>query len=569
MNTGENKGKMTGQIENNNEWRNCIIKYTVSSIVFLIVCILLYNIISNPGSATYNTSKYFFVYMFPLVMIFAILLNLVSHENNRRPFLEMFGAFVILGAVVYYYALSTGYDLNITGTFNYLLLTAIILIALALVYNLLINYLSKLKGWPGFVADLLFYLPCALYDFWVYLLEQFQLTPVAIYGFIILEVLLIVLYFFLPNLSNYMIGTNDSLLLVKNVTPLNKGKQIIATSSMLKVKPSTEQQQMGIHEPYFPRNYAISFWVFVNNQSPSNYHYSRESQILNYGYLDKNGMYQVKPLVTYYGGGNVTDQPMERNKFVFYYVNYKDIALEEKLQDMDQKLENEITVMQKKLADYAVLVANHTLTEQESQELQQEVASLEKYKEKLTNTKQIKSVNKNIEQLNTAIQTKSLTTDQVNDLKHSITIEEGKLDIMRNDAHYIDDELDFLNKDSYNSMKDTFYPVSMPSQKWNQVVLNYSDNKVDLFINGQLERTFRLSGENASTKDTTIQSFIPQYSDLDTITIGDEFGVDGAVCNVEYYKRPLTSEQIAFQYNIFANSNPPVPREKKEQNSAQ
>ena len=129
MNTGENKGKMTGQIENNNEWRNCIIKYTVSSIVFLIVCILLYNIISNPGSATYNTSKYFFVYMFPLVMIFAILLNLVSHENNRRPFLEMFGAFVILGAVVYYYALSTGYDLNITGTFNYLLLTAIILIA--------------------------------------------------------------------------------------------------------------------------------------------------------------------------------------------------------------------------------------------------------------------------------------------------------------------------------------------------------------------------------------------------------------------------------------------------------
>ena len=129
--------------------------------------------------------------------------------------------------------------------------------------------------------------------------------------------------------------------------------------------------------------------------------------------------------------------------------------------------------------------------------------------------------------------------------------------------------LDFLNKDSYNSMKDTFYPVSMPSQKWNQVVLNYSDNKVDLFINGQLERTFRLSGENASTKDTTIQSFIPQYSDLDTITIGDEFGVDGAVCNVEYYKRPLTSEQIAFQYNIFANSNPPVPREKKEQNSAQ
>jgi hypothetical protein len=77
-------------------------------------------------------------------------------------------------------------------------------------------------------------------------------------------------------------------------------------------------------------------------------------------------------------------------------------------------------------------------------------------------------------------------------------------------------------------------------------VLNYNRNIVDLFINGVLERTFTMSGD------------MPVYNDLDTITVGDDSGLKGGICNVVYYKHPLSKEQIVTSHNTKMNSNPPV-----------
>lgn len=578
MNKGENTNynflkRFTSSDMQDDEFRNCVIKYSITTVVFVIVCIVLYNIISNPSRANYNVEKYFFLYMFPLLMIFAILLNISSNQNNRRPFLEIFGAFVVFAIVIYYYTLSTGVNVDLSGTTNILLIIAIALVGLAILYNVLVAYLSRLKGWPGFVAELIFYLPCVLYDFWLYLLEQFQLTPIAIYGFIFIEIILILLYIYLPSLSKYIVGTDNSLLLVKNVTPLNKGKQVIATSSMLKQKPSADQIQMGLDEPFYLRNYAISLWVFVNNQTPSNYNYSRESQILNYGYLDKDNLYQVKPMITYYGGGNISDQPMERNKFVFYFVNYKDLELENEIELMNKKITQNIAVTQEKINNYNTLLNSTELSDSEITDMQNIMKGLEAYKNKLTNTHKMNTVSQQIAQLKTAIKNKKLTPNQRRDLKNSLGSSNKELTMLQNDDFFVKEQLDFLNKEEYDTMKYTFYPVSMESQKWNQIVLNYSDNKVDLCINGNLERTFYLAGENIPNPQVTrqdgIYNFIPKYSDLDTITVGDEFGIDGAVCNVEYFKQPLTPEQISFNYNIYADKNPPIPRREKDKNDLQ
>ena len=73
---------------------------------------------------------------------------------------------------------------------------------------------------------------------------------------------------------------------------------------------------------------------------------------------------------------------------------------------------------------------------------------------------------------------------------------------------------------------------------------------MELFINGTLERTFVM------TKD------MPQYNDLDQITIGEENGLDGAICNITYYRHPLTPEQIALSYNSTSLSNLPIPRKR-------
>jgi len=75
---------------------------------------------------------------------------------------------------------------------------------------------------------------------------------------------------------------------------------------------------------------------------------------------------------------------------------------------------------------------------------------------------------------------------------------------------------------------------------------NYFESKVDLYINGNLERTFYFANN------------IPDYSPMDKILLGSDNGVTGAICNVTYNKTPLTSEQIATLYNTNYFKNPPI-----------
>jgi hypothetical protein len=93
---------------------------------------------------------------------------------------------------------------------------------------------------------------------------------------------------------------------------------------------------------------------------------------------------------------------------------------------------------------------------------------------------------------------------------------------------------------------DTSYDIELTSQKWNHLFFNYHSNSVDLFVNGILERTYDMNGK------------IPQYGPLDIMTVGEEGGLDGAICNVTYYKNEQTKFQITNMYNLLMNKNPPI-----------
>jgi len=93
---------------------------------------------------------------------------------------------------------------------------------------------------------------------------------------------------------------------------------------------------------------------------------------------------------------------------------------------------------------------------------------------------------------------------------------------------------------------DAKYELSIPNQKWNLISFNYFDTKVDLYINGNLERTYTFSDN------------IPQYSPEDLVKLGKDNGLNGAICNVSYNKKPLTSTEISTAYNINYMNNPPI-----------
>jgi hypothetical protein len=83
-------------------------------------------------------------------------------------------------------------------------------------------------------------------------------------------------------------------------------------------------------------------------------------------------------------------------------------------------------------------------------------------------------------------------------------------------------------------------------QKWNNIIINYSGGTLDIFLNGELVKS------NIGV--------VPYYT-LDNLTIGENGGIEGGICNVVYFRKPLTTTNIYFLYNMVKKRSPPVLNE--------
>jgi hypothetical protein len=89
------------------------------------------------------------------------------------------------------------------------------------------------------------------------------------------------------------------------------------------------------------------------------------------------------------------------------------------------------------------------------------------------------------------------------------------------------------------------HTISNQGQKWNNIVINCNSTIIDIFMNGNLEKTFYLQEPL-------------DYTNSGTITLGSNDGLDGAICNIMYYNTPLTKTEIANNYNMLMLNNPPI-----------
>jgi len=80
-------------------------------------------------------------------------------------------------------------------------------------------------------------------------------------------------------------------------------------------------------------------------------------------------------------------------------------------------------------------------------------------------------------------------------------------------------------------------------QKWNNIIINYSGGVLDIFLNGELVKS------NIGV--------VPYYT-LDNLTIGENNGIEGGICNVVYFSHPLTTTNMYYLYNMVKNETPPL-----------
>ena len=87
---------------------------------------------------------------------------------------------------------------------------------------------------------------------------------------------------------------------------------------------------------------------------------------------------------------------------------------------------------------------------------------------------------------------------------------------------------------------------NMLLQKWNNIIINYSGGVLDIFLNGELVKSDK--------------NVVPYYN-YDNLTIGEDQGIKGGICNVVYFNKPLTSSNIYYLYNMVKTKTPPVLNE--------
>lgn len=80
-------------------------------------------------------------------------------------------------------------------------------------------------------------------------------------------------------------------------------------------------------------------------------------------------------------------------------------------------------------------------------------------------------------------------------------------------------------------------------QKWNNIIINYSGGILDIFLNGELVKS------NIGV--------VPYYT-LDNLTIGEDGGIKGGICNVVYFNKALSSTNIYILYNMIKNKPLPI-----------
>jgi len=83
---------------------------------------------------------------------------------------------------------------------------------------------------------------------------------------------------------------------------------------------------------------------------------------------------------------------------------------------------------------------------------------------------------------------------------------------------------------------------SVAMQKWNNIVVNYVNGTLDIFVNGELIQSSREVVPEITYGELTIGS--PQLS--------------GKVCNVVYFNYSLDMKNVHYLYNLVKDTNPPI-----------
>ena len=262
------------------------LQYILAAIVVVYIIFLFRLIENDPDALDNKYYTYMLAALIPLGFMFIVALS-----NARSPNLIFFGV-VCTVCVLLFFTMSYFPDVNTffkqlyLSMFDFdaipgmsdgssfliticlkLLLVFIVIVGLSLFYNLFVNQAYRQEGTLGFVIYLVFFIPCLFDDFIRWAFKEFNTTPNIVLVLFILEIIFLLLYFFIPSrIANYSLSKGETII----KEPLFLGSEhIVEGSSVLNkntqdFKAIKETRVSMFSREMTNRNYALSLWLSYN-----------------------------------------------------------------------------------------------------------------------------------------------------------------------------------------------------------------------------------------------------------------------------------------------------------------
>lgn len=254
------------------------VKHIISIVSILILGIFLYRI-SQDKQGDDKTYFYVLTILLPFTIFFSYASSLINSTFNKFIIIRIVGLIISINFLFYLYTIFHLSNIFYTYLSNIFIFN-IILVTLAIFYQIFSKYLIKLGGIPKFIILLIFYIPCLLTDLLHLFMEQLKITPNITYSLFGLEILLIIVYIIFKRYMN---------LPAKNTIELHKDDYFLDTKKSLQLNSIG---MIGI------KNYSISFWVFMNSPVNKNsfplFCYGNQTNpkpMVTYGYDEEQGQY--------------------------------------------------------------------------------------------------------------------------------------------------------------------------------------------------------------------------------------------------------------------------------------
>lgn len=272
------------------------IKTLILTISIVVVSLVLYYSSYDSFALTTSTYLYIFTAIVPLLFIFLFAMkngSILSSAFNRIMILSLF-LFIVLYFFITIIIKNLSNNMLISLSYvSYIIPIFLLIICLAIFQKFLINNIMSMGGVPKFIISFIFFVPCLLNDFIIGLKNDFITAPILAYILIVIEIVILTLYFIIKKLLAINISSNE-LVLYKGKFFLDTQKELsLANQEKLRKVELNDYENdllLSIATKTKQLTYSISFWIQVNSSTVNDL----EFPILLYG--DK---VNPKPMIYY------------------------------------------------------------------------------------------------------------------------------------------------------------------------------------------------------------------------------------------------------------------------------